>query len=285
MPKPQFRTPGVLGLDPADAGSTTDPSVDGTQTDADDMPTGPAAFTGVSREAVYREAEEREIDAGKIDQGEASLCGPAVVMYTLAAHRSGLYEGFVKELFEDGDATIGELRVTPGEDCRSHNPGGHIGAADWVALAGLRDSENLVFDYDEWSDTGQGITLPMSIESWLKRMGFGNVRNRTNLYLCKGKSNFMDAVEEQRKGRSVCMLINMDGIWEPDPGRGVFAQLISIPNHWVVLTGVESTHDDNLRFKVFTWGNGDFKVPRITGVKLSMDDWLQNYYGYVSCDG
>ena len=286
MPKPQFKLPSILGLDPADAASTTDVAEAGTLGETNDIPTGPAAFTGVTREDVYRDAEERASDPSLINQGGSSLCGPAVAMYSLARYRNGLYERFVKQLFETGDATIGDLRVRPGEDCRRHNPGSHVGAADWVALAGLRDSENSVFDYDEWSDQAAGITLPMTLASWLTRMGFSGVRNETNLFFHKGKSNFLDAVEQCQKGRNVCMLVSIDGIETPQPGRGLFEKIQgALPNHWVVLTSVGPTLDNSVSFEVFTWGDECYKVPSSGGgTTLTMKAWLKNYYGYVSCD-
>lgn len=290
MPSPQFRIPGVLGSDPTGAsGRTGGASIQTNKAEGDEATAteslGVPAFSGVSRADVYRQVEDRVVDPSLIRQGDASLCGPAVVTHILAKTRPGEYERYVKKLFETGDASVGELRVRPGEDCRAHTPSG-IAAADWVALAGLRDSENIIFDYDEVSDQVAGITFPGSIASWLKRMGYTGVRNDTNVVFHKSKSNFIDAVDQFRKGRAVCLFVSIDGIQKPPPGRGLFAKIQGkFPNHWVVLTGVESTKDDDVHFKIYTWGIGDYDIPGDAGFgTLKMSAWLDNYYGFVSCD-
>lgn len=292
MAEPQFRTPGVLGArDDGLSGRTGGMGSTSTSSSSDDAAVetdalGVPAFSGVTRTDVYREIEERVADPSLIRQGAASLCGPAVVTYILARNRPGEYERYAKTLFETGDASVGDLRVRPGEDCRRQAPEG-IGPADWVTLAGLRDSENMIFDYDEASDRVAGITFPGSIASWLTRMGFSGVRNDTNLVFHKRKSNFQDAVDQFRKGRAVCLFVSIDGIEKPSPGRGFFDSIAGkFPNHWVVLTGVDSTSADDVHFKIFTWGMGAYDIPGDSGwgPRLSMEDWLQNYYGYVSCD-
>ncbi len=253
-----------------------------------EMPTGPAAFTGVGREEVYEGAKERMgPGAGLIAQRGASLCGPAAFMFITARHHPERYYRFATTLFETGDAKLGELRIKPGEDCRAYSPGAQIAAVDWVTLAGIRDSENAVFDYDDIDDAFAGITLPGELASWMRKAGYKKVVNETNLYFTKSKGNFLEAVSLHRKGRRVCLFIDLNGIENPSPGRGRFSRIFTSANHWVVLEDVQCTRDDEVKFKIFTWGDDDYAVPPDplhSGKKLKMSDWLQNYYGYVSCE-
>lgn len=280
MSQATFRIPGVVGLSPEElawsAAPADPPSREAT------LPTGAAAFTGVSREEVYRQAASRRGEgAWRIDQKKASLCGPACLMHITAKRHGAEYFQFVTRLFETGDATLGRLRIRPGADCRAHRPGDKIDAADWVALAGIRDSENGVFDYDDWSDAVAGITLPGELAGWLERAGYTEVVNETNLYLCKSEANFREALSFHGKGFEVCLFINADVLKGPVAGRGAFAQLITTANHWVVLRKVERTMSNDVKLDVYTWGQFEHRVPE-RGT-MSMSDWLQNYYGFVAC--
>ena len=54
----------------------------------------------------------------------------------------------------------------------------------------------------------------------------------------------------------------------------------NIANHWVVLRSPIDRSGGKVTAKVFTWGNGDYKIPQ--GGDLSVDDFLKNFYGYVA---
>lgn len=252
------------------------------------LPTGPAAFTGVSREEVYRGATERRgPDAWKIRQEMASLCGPAAFMYITATHHPQRYWDFATQLFETGDAKIGHLRIKPGTDCKRYRPGARIAAVDWVTLAGIRDSQNAVFDYDDVEDAFAGITMPGELAIWLSMAGYSHVRNETNIYFTKGRGNFLEAIGHHTAGRRVCLFIDAHGIQAADPARGWLRRRFTTPNHWVVLRNVISVKENDVRFEVYTWGDGPrgvWTVPNAPpGQRMSMDTWLQNYYGYVCC--
>ncbi|MBX3363443.1 MAG: hypothetical protein KF866_01650 [Phycisphaeraceae bacterium] len=301
MAKPTFESPGPFGWEETEEGSLFGQRVEGAIGLFDEnawniapavtmgepeLPTGPAAFTGVSREDVYRGAKERMgIGAHQIAQRGASLCGPAALMFITATHHPERYYTFATTLFEKGDASLGKLRIRPGKDCRAYNPSGKIAPVDWVTLAGIRDSENAFFDYDEVEDALAGITLPGELAEWFRKAGYGSVLNESNLYFTKSKGNFLEAVSLHNKGHRVCLFIDINGIVSESPGRGRLSQIFTSANHWVVLQDVMSTRDDHLVFSIYTWGEqgGEYRVPQNFAVKLKMDDWLMNYYGYVAC--
>jgi len=106
----------------------------------------PPAFPEIPRSEFYRTLAERVADPSKIHQRGSSLCGPASLLYITALRHPSRYAGFLTRLYEYGDASLGALRIKPGHDCRHYNPGVKIAGADWVGLAGIRDSENVLFD-------------------------------------------------------------------------------------------------------------------------------------------
>lgn len=238
----------------------------------------PQAFPNIPREALIRTLKERLVDPSQIKQESSSLCGPTCLMYLIATHRPSMYQQFVMNLYEYGEANLGALRIVPGEDCKNYNPGTAIAAADWVSLASIRDSENSVFDYDDIGDEFPGITMPNHLEGWFEKVGFTEVRNETNVLFTKGASNWNEAVGLFQSGCQVCLFIKAHGIDNIE--AGILQRIF--PGHWVVLTSVQSNDANDIRFTVFTWGERFHEVP-YRNAPLTLDDWLGYYYGYVSC--
>ena len=245
-------------------------------------PTKPPAFPKIPRSEFYRNLNQRYRDPSTIDQATSSLCGPASLMFVTATHRPPEFRRFVTELYEYGESKLGDLKIKPGKDCRNVNPSPHVAPADWVALASIRDSENLIFDYDDVDDQVGGITIPSTLAGWFRKAHYKSVLNEANIYLTKGEANFRDAVRLHGLGFRVCFLIRAVVIQEAPFNRGAISQVFTIPNHWVVLNDKNvQMSGSSVRFKIFTWGDGQYQVP-ISGT-LSMENWLDNYYGFVAC--
>jgi hypothetical protein len=249
---------------------------------------GKPAFPHIHREQLYLSAKERMEDPSKINQSYSSLCGPAALLFLVAKHHPLLYYQFVIDLYEFGKAKLNGLEITPSKGCRKFDPLGKIDPADWVALAGIRDSENTILQYSDTSDEAAGITLPSTLAGWLAKAGFKNIYNETNLYLTKGESNLREAAKRKHDGAEVCLFIDMKGISGAPSSRGAFRQIFTSANHWVVLNSdiAFDQKDGSVQFQVFTWGHGNYAVPQTGGrlnQKLTLNQWLQNYYGYVAC--
>ncbi len=238
----------------------------------------PPAFPNIPRSEFYRTLAERVMDPSTIDQRDSSLCGPASLLYITATRSPARYASFLTRLYEYGEASLGTLRIKPGHDCRHYDPSGKIAAADWVGLAGIRDSENVIFDYDEVEDAFAGITMPMTLARWLGEAGFAGIQNETNILFTKGESNLREADAHFRHGRKVCLLVNATGI------ENVADGMSAIPNHWVVLTSSINFVGPNLSFTIFTWGEGNYAVPHVRFAIYPTKDFLGYYYGYVCCD-
>lgn len=257
----------------------------------DVKPLEPSAFPNIERIELMRTLRQRVENPQAIDQAGSSLCGPASLMYILATKRSAMYFRFVVELYERGSAMLGSLRVAPGEDCRNYTPGTKLAAADWVALASLRDSENAIFDLDEVEDRFAGITMPNELVGWLNAVGFSNVLNETNLFLTKGEDDFRQAAQLASQGYKVCLLVDAAGIQTGASERGALRQIFTVPNHWIVLDTIHQLAPESVEFSIYTWGkpkkndrtrNGMWLVPQ-DSTPMTLEHWLKYFYGYVAC--
>jgi len=265
----------------------------------------PCAFPKIPRNDLISSLNERLAEPMAIAQKSSHLCGPASLMYLLATYKPNLYQSFVTDLYEYGEAMLGSLRVKPGADCKNFDLSGRLAAADWVALAGLRDSENLFFDVDSLSQTWPlswingiaGINLPNHIESWLEATNFSVVENNTNLYITKNPDDFRRAETLFRQGCQIILFVDATGIQKGARESSWFGRILTTANHWVVLREVMQLTDDSVEFSVFSWGrpdqgadsrlndrvfNGNFMVPQ-DPIPMTLNHWCQYFYGYIAC--
>lgn len=116
------------------------------------------------------------------DQGSSNLCAPAAFFYCLLSDRPDLYQQVVRELWEVGRTQVGKLVISPSRTCKrpinyftfdekTRQEVPKVPPIDWMTLAGLRDSENLVVSYDTPDDTLAGVTLEGKVRSWFEEVG------------------------------------------------------------------------------------------------------------------
>jgi hypothetical protein len=258
---------------------------------------GDIAFSEIKRKTVAAELRRRIEDPSRIDQGQSSLCGPAVFIYCLAKRKPMQYAQYVIDLYEKGEATIGRLKVKPGEDCKNYNPAVDqlISDVDWIALAGLRDSDNNFLDYDNPNDQIAGITLPGAISEWFAFADFLAVRKNTNIIFDESLYTLLQAHKKHVSGASVCLFVGANVLQGFPKGK-------SPADHWVVLTspikidgkpvnkliaqGKKVNQDNGLldkkiQFSIFTWKDNSYPVNR-SDPNLTVGKFLDYFYGYVA---
>jgi hypothetical protein len=259
--------------------------------------TTPGAFPnlGVSRQQVAHDLMERINSPSAIDQGSSSLCGPAVFLFSLLHKSPEVFAKYVIDLYDTGQAKIGDLMVKPGQDCRNYRPVSDVAPVDWVALASMRDGANKMFDYDSPGVQFGGITLPGDLATWFRKAGFAQVENRTNLLFDKDLLTLLRACEKLASGAAVCLFVGASLL---SGGLGG----TTIPDHWVSLTapiridgatlasllarGAKVNDDKTLAqsgisFEVFTWGETSYPVRKFRP-QLTVKTCLDYFYGYVS---
>lgn len=244
---------------------------------------GGGVFRCILRSAVARGLLERVQVPSAINQKGSSLCGPASLLYDVATRDPVAYAEYVISLYEEGVGHIGRLEVRPGSDLKEHDPGTTVEASDWIALASLRDSENWFFDYQEASDAFAGITLPHELEDWFRRTGYTDVVDDARVIVDQEEENVLRADDYFGRGYRVCLFIHSNMLYKEKQSNGS-----ATPDHWVVLTSrvlfgstmVGSETKRTIAFTIYTWGEGHRAVPQ-TGI-LTVDEFLDNYYGFVA---
>ena len=240
---------------------------------------GASRFPHLDRDEVGVGILMRIANPAIIRQDEASLCGPAALLFSVASDNPGAYTRYALDLYEKGKARLGRLEIEPGEDCRSYQPPPTMDHADWLTLASIRDSENWFLDYDTADKEMAGITSPMELTNWFEDSGYTDVRNETNLQplVDEGTGRIDDASRLFANGYRICLFIRSEMLYEASQSEA--GDIRSA--HYVVLRSPIDRSNGKIRMKVFTWGKGDYQVPN--GSKdLSLHDFLDNFYGYVA---
>lgn len=220
------------------------------------------------------------------DQGPTSLCGPAAFFYCLLVDRPDLYVKCVIDLWEKGIAQIKSLRIKPSESCKKPKSlmrieSNYINGVDWITLASLRDSENMILDYDEESDKAAGITLEGKIKQWFLKVGatilYSNVTY--GFHINKDKLLRLVAYKQQYPQSHIISLINAELIGGSSSGIPGIKK-----SHWIVWkTAPQSNgkdidlnikNDVTITQKVVTWGKIDKKLEQST-----LTDYLSYNFG------
>lgn len=217
-------------------------------------------------------------------QGPASLCGPAVFFYALLKDRPDIYEAAAWTLWKHGKVKIGELKIKAGQKCRNvthlRNDNDIISGLDWLTLASLRDSSNIIANYDQIEDRGAGITIPSDLISWFEKIGGEKVVDNTILLpFNKGISELVDLNNMYVNNCHVMFLVSsniIDGL-EGSNNKDHWislAEAIKIDGN--LITKVSNTNK-SINFNIFTWG-----VIREFKNKFTLNTFFKKFYGGIA---
>jgi hypothetical protein len=215
---------------------------------------------------------------GLLNQGEASLCGPAALMFGLAADNPLAYVVFARDLYEKGQAKLYRLTVEPGKDCRTYAPSsGAIDPVDWLTMASIRDSENYLLDYDTVDKQVAGITTPGELARWFSKSGYSDVRDQTNLKFSKGVGTIDDANRLFEQGYRICLFISANMLKESEQAD----EGSVLTRHWVIQRSPIDRTNGKVKLQVFSWGEGSYQIPN-GATDLPLSQFIDNFYGFVA---
>ena len=250
----------------------------------------PSVWPKLDQATIADGLKERIKDWNKIDQANTSLCGPAEFARDIAEDKPFDYAKAVIDLYQTGQALIGTLSIKPRADLKTAPMVGRVHQTDWILLASIRDSDNWWFHLQAPNDNATSMTLPHSKENWLKRAGYTDVINETNLVACKDLPNAIKANNLFKAGYKVALFIHGNML-----EAKTMNDLSPWPDHWVALTSAMEIKSINMtrpgtlvndqsssvKFEIYTWGDGRRKVPE-SGT-LTEYNFLNNYYGFIAC--
>lgn len=254
---------------------------------------GLCVWSAIRRDAVADGLITRINDPKQISSEASQLCGAASVVYNLAQSDPSAYAQLAIDLYEKGEGKVKSLTIKPSADLRKTAVPGGNDPADWIVLASLRDSENLLFTYHgdgRWKvpffggslDDAKAIQLPHTVAAWFKSFGYSDVKNVTNLLFTKDWDDIRDADKLYRGGYKVCLFISANMLYTASQ-----EDASTLPDHWVGMASpvLSSTlHFDptaTVSATVYTWG-AVRDVHENPSKKMTVKQFLSNFYGYVA---
>ena len=194
---------------------------------------------------------------GTVYQGQTGMCGPAAIEVELARRNPAALVNDVRSIYETGQFAAGSAVYAASQVLESSGVNSTVSPANWLFMATLTDSENLVMRISDQvpANSVAWITLPGQEVSWIQNiLGFSNVTTYTgNLFTTIG-TYVNQAANSLASGGVVFLLIDSSMVGNPP-------WLVPYPNHYVDLTNW-SPNSPNDTFTVVTWGAAEtFTVP------------------------
>lgn len=269
------------------------------------------SWTWFSLEDFVKQLKDRIQDPYIHQTRGTYLCGPASFVYNVLHHFPDMYARFAIDLYKHAKARINvqgesgglEVDVSGWRKSRlTKRSAAEIGfegdAIDWMILASLRNSENLLFlslkpSYGEKFDRkGKGTkedivnffhtgTMPNEVATWYRKAGFREVFFETSTMRNKGEASLQEANHYINNGYIVSLFINSQILHSSakdarvlDPKSPPAARN---PTHWIVLMEpIQWADGDEILVSYYDYG----EPKPLTRFNRSV--FLANYFGYIA---
>jgi len=221
----------------------------------------PSFWPALNKTQIIAEMRSRIQDPFQVNQGGQPFCGPAAVTFTLSARQPLGYVEICRNLFETGSFRTQSMRsISPSMTLRQSKGNLRMPQVDWMVLAALRESENLIFPIEASAPAIvrniSGMTKSWEMAGWAREVLGGRDVKSHYAYFSGDLEALRAADEAIQAGGFAFALITAEGM------LGKKLPLIPYPSHWVALLGNITIQEgssgnvnrDRVSFDVYTWG-------------------------------
>jgi len=243
---------------------------------------GTGAWPSLNRATLAKQLNSKLATPDLVNQAQTPFCGAAAFVRALVISKPDDYAQAAIDLFSTGEAKIGSLSIKPGNTTRNSAPQKSTDQADWLMLAGIRDSGNtLLSAAGLLGGNAAGITLPGTLAEWFTSAGF-TVINKCDVLqtIPVVRACQITEANNYRSSHHVILFIDenvMEATNQAD-------ETSMYPDHWVTLTtpitdGGLLAYNDAISLSVHSWG-GIVAIP--TTPPLQKKYFLNKFYGYLA---
>ncbi|KAM3099205.1 hypothetical protein ACKFKF_15485 [Phormidesmis sp. 146-12] len=211
----------------------------------------PSKWVFLDKATIIREMRSRVSDPFQINQGGQPFCGPAAVLFELVRKQPLRYVQICQSLFESGGLQATTRWISASDNLRQASRGDlKMGQADWMVLATLRESENLLFPVEpnapEMIRNIAGMTKSWEMRGWIREILGYRKSEYYHAYLMNDVSALNQGAIAIQSGGVALMLVTAEGMLQNNPPP------IPFPSHWVVLLGGVAV-GERVSFDLYTW--------------------------------
>jgi hypothetical protein len=208
-------------------------------------------WASLDKATVVAELRSRVSDPFQISQGAQPFCGPAAVLFELVRKQPTRYVQLCQSLFETGQFQGTTHLIQASEALRQNRDQNlRMGQADWMVLATLRESENVLFPVEpnapDLIRDLAGMTKSWEIKGWIHEILGYSQSEYHPAYLLSDFGALNASVAALRSGGVAFMLVTAVGMLEGS------APPVPFPSHWVALLGNVAV-GDRVSFDLYTW--------------------------------
>lgn len=208
-------------------------------------------WTHLDKATVLAEIEALALAADTVDQGALGLCGEAAFFRHVIRRSADTWRSFARALHGAGIGFVGSLKVDPDDDLKTADWGAikskHPtlpGQATWMALSALRDTENMILDFEGTPEETFALgSYQNELTKWYGKAGiWSSVTSETNSDIAK-----VLAASTLAADTDLVLSIDVRMIDPANKGNHIIALESSITHN---------TTTDQVSFTYWTWGAG-----------------------------
>lgn len=212
----------------------------------------PSAWAFLDKATIVADLRSRVSDPFQINQGGQPFCGPAAVLFELVRKQPLRYVRIYQSLFETGYFQAANHWLSAPNELRQASRGDlHMSQVDWMVLATLRQSENLLFPVEpnapDMIRNLAGMTKSWEMRGWIKEILGYRKSEYYHAYLMNDVSALNQAAAAIQAGGVAFALITAEGMLQTNPPP------IPFPSHWIALLGNVLVTNSQVSFDIYTW--------------------------------
>lgn len=234
----------------------------------------PGIWPHLDKVEIVEEMRSRLELPFRVDQTHQPFCGPASIVFELIRKRPLDYVRMMQGLFEEGMFRTQTRRVKASTRLRHASRNLNMAQADWMLMATLRESENLIFPVEPNAPAMvrnlAGMTKSWEMKGWVHEvLGYPEVQYY-HAYALRDIKAMQKAGMAIARGGVAFALVTASGLLSQETlltrADSKAVRSIALPDHWITLLDImdcpearswwsiaQRNIDAKLSFDVYTW--------------------------------
>lgn len=234
----------------------------------------PGVWPHLDKGAVIANMRSLLANPFRIDQKQQPFCGPTSIVFELIRKQPLRYVQMCQQLYEQGRFQGQTQTIEASLRLRQASREMDMAQADWMLIATLRESENLIFPVEPNAPTLvrnlAGMTKSWEMKGWVREiLGYQQV-DYLHAYLLRDIHAMHRAKEAIARGGVAFALVTAGGMFSKDEmatrADSKSVKQVALPDHWIVLVDIDDIPEtlswrgiayrsdkSMLSFDVYTW--------------------------------